>query len=224
MNIRKSIATALRSFEAYDVAARIEQRLYLVEIAASRLAQRLDPVDPAEWTGEGWTDMGWVTSADAFGGYVAPLQGRAAESRAAWDAVLAPILARLDAGSIWRTPAPRTAAMTEESIEKISEAMKKPVSVSVDFGAIRYPLDFEVPTPFVDFEVPTPFVDSAFHDFDVRPYMDMIDGFARDLARQQHESREQRMADWLDDVGSVAPGFGADAAREIVAERERPLP
>ena len=203
--LRKVAAKYLRRVHVSPIIGFVEDHLFALQSDAFRLAEALDPA-PLDWSSP---------EADAF-----DLQAFAEEvmkpQQEAMSAAISRMLARMEPYPLpfeiphafveWSDPAPKTREVTDETMRLVGLAMDQP---AVQYDTSKWPR-VVVDSPKFD----------RFPDTDVRPYLEQIDTWVKDMARQHADARERPMVEWLEDVGTVVPGFGPDAAREIVRRRD----
>jgi hypothetical protein len=171
------------------------------------------PFDPEQWTDLGYTTDAGVTFADAYREWAAPMREAAEHIRAHYLDGIGDVLRVASSPipeSMWRDPAPRDIEGVKEVVREAYEN-GQPVEPAV-MAKLTAPIKVNE------------HLFGPFEHTDLAPYLEQFDNMVRDVIRANADAKEQTMAAWLDDVGTVVPGFDADAARQIVAERDRFLP
>ena len=205
MSARSNVAALLRATNVSPVIGWVEDHLFWLQREAFLLAERLDP-STVDYDTADWPDLtSWAEEV------IKPQQE-------AVSAAVARMLARMDPYPI------------EFEIPRAFVDWKDPVTPDIEgvTETVRKAFEDGQPIPAVDMES---FREAArqvkfepFDTTDVQPFIDRINTFAADLARQVHEAREAPMVEWLEEVGGAVGDFGPDTAREIVRRRDELLP
>jgi len=193
----------------YRTRLRLSAALYGAAAKCYAFADKVDPPEAVDFDLDAMLRDD-ITSAEAWLEIERSIREGAERARARYFDDLERRLVHGDSDVVWRDPAPRDI-----------EGLKEVVREAYENGQ---PVEPKVMAQIPKVVVSDEKLLGPFEHHDLAPYLEQFDNMVRDIIRANADAKEQTMADWLDDVGTVVPGFDSDAARQIIAERDRFLP